>query len=102
MAATHLIAVPSSNPPAANAPEEAHETGIHRIRMLQQQAKQLAREEVLVLIEDLTAIVARTAEIGDSGDAYPAGVREMATRITDELGMHAKVLRSMLDRSTHG
>ena len=97
MAATHLIAVPSSNDTHGARPE----SGAHRIRQLQEQARGLAREEVSVLIEDMNTLAMHAAEMSEGGEAYPAGVRELTTRIADELGMHAKVLRAILDRSAH-
>ena len=99
MAATHLIAVPSANdaPRSTTQPE----SGAHRIRLLQEQARGLAREEVSLLVQDISALAAHAAEMADGGESYPAGVRELTTRIAEELGMHMKVLQAIMDRSAH-
>jgi hypothetical protein len=57
------------------------ESGAQRIRRLQHEARMLAREQVEVFARDLDAVAARAGEIADGGDAYPAGVRELASRI---------------------
>jgi hypothetical protein len=103
MPATHLIAVPSqSADTTANQDHpEVAQTGAGRIRQLQDQARALAREEVSALAGDLSHLVLRAGEVAEGGEVYPPGVRELATRIAEELGMHEKVLRAIIDRASH-
>jgi hypothetical protein len=102
MAATHLIAVSDNTAPQAvgEAPElDRVETGVQRVRHLQQQARALAREQVEILACDLHALAARSEDISESGDAYPAGVRELVSRIAEDLAQHVHVLRGILYRT---
>ena len=104
MAASHLIAVPTSSPsaPTHNAADISH-----RIRLLQQEARSLAREEIDQLAGDMAIIAERAGEVAATGEAFPPGIRELATRIEEDIDRHVKVLRaimerSMLDRSSQG
>ena len=76
------------------------ETMSQRVRRLQEEARILAREQVEMLVRDLNALAARAAEIADGGDAYPAGVREMAARIAGELPQKGQGLVSIMDRTS--
>jgi hypothetical protein len=71
-----------------------------RVRRLQQEARILAREQVEILARDINALAARAAEIADGGEAYPAGVREMASRIAADLPQKTQGLMAIMDRST--
>lgn len=70
-----------------------------RVRRLQQEARILAREQVEILARDRNALAARAAEIAEGGDAYPAGVREMASRIAADLPQKTQGLMSIMDRT---
>lgn len=98
MAAPHLTAV--SNTSDAQAGEvydlgREVESSAQRIRRLQQEARLLAREQVEVLARDLDAIGARASEIAEGGEAYPAGVRDLASRIAAEVQQKAQALMSI-------
>ena len=69
-----------------------------RIRRLQLEARLLAREQVEALARDMAALAGRAAEIAAGGDAYPAGVRELAARMGEDLPEKAKTLLALLDR----
>ena len=69
-----------------------------RIRRLQLEARLLAREQVEALGRDLVALANRAAEIADGGEAYPAGVRELAGRMSADMPEKAKALVALLDR----
>jgi hypothetical protein len=59
----------------------------------------LAREQVEILSRDFNALAVRAKEIAEGGEAYPAGVRELASRIADDLPQKAQALMSILDRT---
>lgn len=101
MPVTPLIAVTNQLSTANQDHPEPAKTGAQRIRNLQDQARSLAREEMSVLAGELAHLAERACEVAEGGDAYPPGVRELATRIADELGMHEKVLRAIMDRTAH-
>lgn len=60
----------------------------------------LAREQVDIMVRDLGALAARAIEIAEGGEAYPAGVREMAARIAADLPQKAQGLSSIMDRTS--
>ena len=90
---------------AVNGPTEVYnlgrdpETSAQRVRRLQDEARMLAREQVEILARDLNALALRAAEIADGGEAYPAGVRELASRLTADLPQKAQSLTSILERT---
>jgi hypothetical protein len=102
MAVPHLTPVPSrSLGSVADLYDLAKgpETTAQRVRRLQDEARMLAREQVEILVRDLNALATRATEIADGGDAYPAGVREMAARIAADLPQKAQGLTSIMDRT---
>jgi hypothetical protein len=74
------------------------ETGFQRIQRLQVEARMLARQEVESLCSDIAALAARAAQIAEGGDAYPAGVREMASRLAGDLPERAKGMLAIAER----
>src|SRR6478672_10680518 len=74
------------------------ETTAERVRRLQAEARIVARQHIEQLEQCLlrTAEVAR--EVAEGGEAYPVGVRELASRMTDDLPEKLLNLRSLLDR----
>jgi len=78
------------------------ETGFQRVRRLQTEARQLAREEVETLCRELNALAARAAQIADGGDAFPAGVRDMASRLASDLPDKAQGMQLIAERMALG
>jgi hypothetical protein len=78
------------------------ESGMQRVRRLQHEAHVLAQEQVEILARDLTALAARSAEIAEGGDAYPVGVRELCSRLADELIQQAQTMQVIMDRAPKG
>ena len=74
------------------------ETTAERVRRLQAEARIMAREHIEHLERCLmqTAEVAR--EVAEGGDAYPVGVRELASRLADDLPEKLVNLRSLAER----
>jgi hypothetical protein len=75
------------------------ETPTERLRRLRQEMRMLAREQVEALARDVEAISQRATDIAEGGDAYPAGVREMASRIAADLPEKAKGLLMIMERA---
>ena len=75
------------------------ETGAQRVRRLQQEARALAREQVAVFAADVNALALRAEEIAKGGDAYPAGVRELAARLAADLPQKVQGLTAIMGRT---
>ena len=105
MPAPHLSAVPNDEVVSPGALAEicdlgrGVESGAQRVRRLQTEARILAREQVEILAADVNALAIRTAEIAQGGDAYPAGVRELASRIAADLPLKAQGLMTLMERA---
>ena len=82
-----------------NVHDLAVESGIQRVRRMQHEMHALAEEQVMILARDLGAMSARLGEIAEGGDAYPVGVRELCSRMADELGSAAQSLVAIMERS---
>ena len=109
MAVRHLTPVPDTEPagvqPANNevvALARGPESTSERIRRLQWEARVLAAEQVEAVGAELEALAARALEIAEGGEAYPAGVRELASRIATDLPEKAKTLLTILHRNAAG
>jgi len=74
------------------------ESAARRIRQLQQEAHDLAREEIEGFARSLSAIAQHAGEIARGGDAYPVGARELASRIAEDLPHKALLLTALLGR----
>jgi hypothetical protein len=94
----------SSKPKLSIVSEEVYrldrrpETTNERVRRLQAEARLLAREQVEALEQALQNLAAMATDIADGGDAYPAGVRELARRIADDLPQKAQTLQALMER----
>ena len=75
------------------------ETTAQRVKRLQDEARMLAREEVERLDRDLRKLADQAKSIADGGDAYPAGMRDLASRISVDTAQRAEILRALLERS---
>jgi len=92
---TATLAVVTDNTPRAKTGEE---TLSSRIRRLQAEARQMAREHVAVLEATLMGVVATAAEIADGGDAYPVGAREMARQLVADTEARMLSLEAIMTR----
>ena len=75
------------------------ETTADRVKRLQKEARLLAREQAETLERKLTETAAIAAEIAGGGEAYPAGVRELAGRIHADLDGKEMTLRALVERT---
>lgn len=87
----------------ADATDNVHDlrrdTGAQRLRRLQLEAHKLAREQIDILTQELNAIAARVTEISEAGDSYPVGVRELCSRLADDLTLQSQTLSSIMART---
>jgi len=70
-----------------------------KIRRLQTEARTLARDHINALEQALETVERMSAEIADGGEAYPAGVREIARRLVDECEVRVQALEAIVARS---
>jgi hypothetical protein len=80
-------------------PAEAEETPAARALRLHAEAKGAALEQVHVVGESLAKVIGLAGEIAEGGDVYPAGVRELARRLVDDLAARAATLDSLAQRN---
>lgn len=74
------------------------ETLAQRIRRLQGEARQLARQHIGDFTATLADLSAAAAEIAAGGDAYPPGVRELARRLAEDFEVKAQMLEALAGR----
>jgi len=97
MSAPHLSAVPNDRAASPSALAEIYdlgrgvESGAQRVRRLQNEAR--------ILVRDLNALAVRAAELAEGGDAYPAGVRELASRLAADLPLKAEGMATLMART---
>jgi hypothetical protein len=72
-----------------------------RIRRLQTEAEQLAREHIGVFTASLVQTQHIAEEIALGGEAYPAGVRDLARRLAEDSQAKAQTLEALLARRKH-
>ena len=70
-----------------------------RIRRLQAEAKNLAREHIRALEAAIIEVERLASEISDGGEAYPAGVRELARRMAEDCEMKVQTLEAIASRN---
>ena len=75
------------------------ESGLQRVRRLQHEMHALAEEQVVILARDLSATATRLGEVAEGGDAYPVGVRELCSRMADELSSQAQSMLAIMKRA---
>ena len=75
------------------------ETTADRVKRLQHEARLLAREQAEALLRKLEDTSAMAAEIAGGGEAYPAGVREIAARIHADIDGKELTLKALIERT---
>lgn len=71
-----------------------------RIQALQAEARDLAREHIRALCAAITEVERMAAEIAVGGDAYPAGVRDLARRFAEDAEARVQTLEAITARSS--
>jgi hypothetical protein len=74
------------------------ETTSARVRRLQAEARILAREQVEALEKAMDAVSAQAREVAEGGDAYPAGVRDLASRLAEDLETRVQSMQVLMSR----
>jgi capsid protein len=69
-----------------------------RVRRLQAEAEQLAREHIGVFAASLAHTQRLSQEIALGGEAYPPGVREIARRLAEESQANVQALEAIVAR----
>lgn len=75
------------------------ESTANRVKRLQREARLLAREQAEALERKLMETAALAKEVAEGGDAFPAGVREIAARIHTDLDGKEMTLRALVERT---
>ncbi|MEW5686635.1 MAG: hypothetical protein AB1942_17090 [Pseudomonadota bacterium] len=75
------------------------ETVAERVRRLQAEAKQLAKDHVKALTSAMIDLEQLAAEIADGGDAYAPGVRDVARRLVEDLDSRVQTLEAISART---
>lgn len=70
-----------------------------RVVRLQQEAKTLAREQVETFQRELRHAAELGRQIADGGDAYPVGLRELSSRLSDDLFERARQFEPLIERA---
>lgn len=70
-----------------------------RIRRLQAEARNLAREHIVALEQALFEVERLSAEIADGGEAYPAGIRDLCRRMSEDCEAKVQTLEAISSRA---
>lgn len=70
-----------------------------RVKRLQAEARQLARDHIRALTAAIEQVELMAAEVSEGGDAYPPGVRDVARRLVEDMGTRAQTLEAIVARS---
>jgi hypothetical protein len=90
MSASHLVVLPSASEPEAPS---------QRIKRLQAEARNLAREHVEMLGAALADTARLAAEVAEGGELYPVGARELARRLAEDCAKQGLTLSAILERT---
>ena len=74
------------------------ETVAERVRRLQAEARQLAKDHVKALTAAMVDLEQLAAEIAEGGDAYAPGVRDVARRLVEDLESRVQTLEAISAR----
>lgn len=74
------------------------ETTSQRVRRLQAEARMLAREQIEALEKAMAEVAAKAMEIAEGGEAYPAGVRDLANRLAEDLETRSQSMQVLMAR----
>ena len=75
------------------------ETVAERVRRLQAEAKQLAKDHIHAFTAAISDVERMAAEIAEGGDAYPAGVRDLARRFAEDAEARVQTLEAITARA---
>ncbi|MEO6338462.1 MAG: hypothetical protein ABIO39_00365 [Caulobacteraceae bacterium] len=70
-----------------------------RASRLMAEARAAAREQVAVLEQAMADVIALANEIGDGGDAYSPGARDLCRRLAEEVAQRGQTLGAIVRSS---
>lgn len=82
----------------ASSAEPKTETVGERIRRLQAEARQLAKDHIRALSAAMIEAEKVAAEIAEGGEAYPPGVRDLARRFVDDVETRVQSIEAITAR----
>jgi len=91
---------PSFSVVANNPPETLQEPVAQRVRRLQAEARELARTHIHALAAAMAEAQQIASEVAEGGDAYPAGVRDLARRFAEECDARLQAVAAISGRVT--
>jgi hypothetical protein len=74
------------------------ETVAERVRRLQAEARDLAKDHIHALSAAMANVEQMAAEIAEGGDAYPPGVRDLARRFVEDVEARIQTLEAITAR----
>ena len=86
-----------AHPSTQVAPSASADLGA-RIHQLQADARILAGEHVDQLVASLVGVRTIADEIAQGGEAYPAGVRDIARRLSEDAAAKALMIEALMAR----
>lgn len=89
------MAGPSPRLNIVRPPPAAVPTLAERIARLQVEAHSLAADHVVALTRALAEVETLATEIADGGDAYPVGIREIASRLTENAKTASQTIQAI-------
>jgi hypothetical protein len=75
------------------------ETVAERVRRLQAEARLLAKDHIRALSTQMVAVEQIAAEIAEGGEVYPPGVRELASRLVEDIEARVQTLEAIVSRT---
>ncbi|HXA40060.1 MAG TPA: hypothetical protein VNW53_13760 [Phenylobacterium sp.] len=94
------LSVVADNDLKAVRPETVRaETVAEHVRRLQAEARQLAKDHIGALIAAMSDAEKIAAEISEGGEAYPAGIRDLARRFVDDCEARVQTLEALTART---
>jgi hypothetical protein len=69
-----------------------------RVQRLQQEARKAALDHTADLLRAMAALAELADDIANGGDAYPAGVRDVARHLVNDLSGRSQTLGAIKDR----
>ena len=76
-----------------------NESVSERVRRLQAEAKQLAKDHIKSLVQQIADLEVMAAEIAEGGEAYPPGVRDIARRLVEDCDSRIQTLEAIVART---
>ena len=93
------LAVVADNGLNSAQPQPKTESVAERVRRLQAEAKQLAKDHIKALTAQIVAVEQMAAEIAEGGEAYPPGVRDIARRLVEDMDSRVQTLEAISARN---